>query len=123
MSNQTEYDFTPKGLKIEGAYENDRNIQSSDLFKAIIREACGAKDVIIAHHLTYVVEEEWDDGFKYQIIEEIPSADALIFDHDIARKIWGLDWRDVLARLALTPISERDAELAHLYYRRKNKPA
>ena len=122
MSNQTEYDFTPKGLKIEGAYENDRNIQSSDLFKAIIREACGAGDVIIAHHLTYVVEEE-RDGFKYQIIEEIPSADALIFDHDIARKIWGPNFQDALIQLAMVPISHRDDLLSRLYYGRKNKPA
>lgn len=109
--------FTPKGLKIEGPYENTRNANNSDLFKAIIREACGAKDVIIAHHLTYVAVER-RDGFDYQIVEEIPSADTLIFDHDAARKIWGDNFLPVLVQLVSVPVPERDALLAKLYYAR-----
>jgi hypothetical protein len=115
----TEKDFTPTGVCIEGAYENDRNAESSDLFKSIIREAYGVQDVIIAHHLVYVTEETRSDGFKYQIVEEVPSADTLIFDHKVAEKLWGAGFKDVLVKLVLEPVETRDALLASLYAARK----
>lgn len=103
-------DFTKGGLKLEGQYENDRNAESRELFKAIIREAYGVQDVIIAHHLTYVKDEG-----DYEYVEEVPSADALIFDHDVARKLWGKQWKSILTRLALEPIATRDALLKKFY--------
>lgn len=118
MTTQT--DFTPTGLKIEGSWENDRNAESAQLFKDIIREAFGVTDVIIAHHLVYVREERRDDGFAYQIVEEIPSADALIFDHEVAKKIWGSIYLGILQELAYEPCATRDALLAKLYYHRTN---
>lgn len=114
----TKTDFTPTGLKIEGAYENDRNGESSDLFKAIIREVYGVKDVLCGHHLVYEAEEV-RDGFTFQVIEEIPSADTLIFDHDCAKRLWGITWEQNLVTLALTPPEHRDAKLAELYYGRE----
>lgn len=116
----TATDFTPTGIKIEGAYENDRNVENNELYKAIIREAYGVTDVICGHHLVYQTEEKRADGFTYQIIEEIPSADALIFDHAVARKVWPDNWQDNLTRLALTPVEngERDKLLADLYHGR-----
>jgi hypothetical protein len=111
-----ENDFTPTGIKLEGAYENDRNADARDCFKAVIREAYGVQDVIIAHHLVYVREEKRPDGFAYQIVEEIPAADTLLFDHDVARKIWGSTaWRDVLTRLAVEPPETRDDLFMKLY--------
>lgn len=111
-------DFTPTGIKIDGAYENDRNADSAELFKAIIREAYGCHDVIIAHHLVYVTEEH-REGFAYQIIEEVPSADSLIFDHEVAKKIWGEDrWEKILMRLAIEPVATRDKLLGELFYAR-----
>ena len=112
-----EKDFTPGGVKLSGSYENDRNADYSDLYKAIIREAFGVQDVIIAHHLVYVVVEK-RDGFDYQIVEEIPAADTLIFDHDIAKKIWGDSWQRVLVKLAMEPCETRDDLLASFYYGR-----
>jgi len=111
-------DFTPGGLKIDGAYENDRNAASANLFKSIIREACKVTDVIIAHHLVYVVVEN-RDGFDYQIVEEVPSADSLIFDHEVARQIWGDNFIPVLQRLAAEPVATRDKLLAALYAERR----
>lgn len=116
MSTTT--DYTPTGLRIEGQYENDRNAESRDLFKAIIREAYGVCDVIIAHHLVYETEETRKDGFKYQIVEEIPSADALIFDHVVAAKIWGPNFLTTLIKLAMEPCATRDKLLGQLYYNR-----
>lgn len=116
-------DFTPGGTKINGAYENDRNGNSADLFKAVIREAYGVKDVIIAHHLVFVREEHRDDGFTYQIVEEVPSADCLLFDHEVARRIWGEEWEAALTRLALTPPEHRDEVFAKMYYNRERSNA
>lgn len=112
-----EQDFTPTGLRIDGAYENDRNADNADLYKDIIREVFGVSDVIIAHHLVYVAQEV-RDGFTYQIVEEIPSADALIFDTDCAKKLWGDKWSINLALLAVTPVAKRDELLRKLYYDR-----
>ena len=123
----TSQDFTPQGTKIEGAYENDRNAENSELYKAIIREAYadkGVKDVIVAHHIVFVCPEtryrDLGNGekapFQFQLIEEVPSADTLIFDHDIARKIWGEEeYRKKLVMLALEPVETRDALLKRLY--------
>lgn len=115
----TRDDYTPTGIRIEGSYENDRNAESGELFKAIIRECFGVSDVIIAHHLVYVTEE-MRDGFAYQVVEEIPSADCLIFDHDIAEKVWGPNFKEVLVKLALEPVATRDKLLHKLYYEDRN---
>jgi hypothetical protein len=114
-------DYTPTGVKIEGAYENDRNAENSALYKAIIRECFGVSDVIIAHHLVYVIKDQREvDGkiFNYEIIEEVPSADTLIFDHEIAQHIWGPNFKEMLTRLACEPVKTRDKLLAELYYAR-----
>lgn len=119
-------DFTPGGLKLEGQYENDRNISYHQLYKDILREVYGPRmpptqDVIIGHHLTYVIVEK-REGFDYQIVQEIPSADALIFDHEVAQCIWGDAWASRLTLLALEPPASRDKLLAELYYGRLLRP-
>lgn len=119
MSTTT--DFTPKGVRIEGAYENDRNAEGSDLFKAVIREAYGVNDVIAGHHLIYEYRETRADGFTYDVVQEIPSADALIFDTDVAQKIFGDEWKSILTILAVTPVGERDALYADFYRNRSAK--
>lgn len=124
MGNARAKDFTPGGVKLDGIYENDRNADGSLFFKDMIREAFGVKDVICGHHLLYVtVEKRNDPGtgpYDFQIVEEIPSADALLFDTDVAAKIWGPnEYRNVLMRLAVEPIATRDKLAAELYYARK----
>lgn len=113
----TVQDFTPAGLKLQGPYENDRNSENAATYKAIIREAYGVTDVICAHHLVYVKVEN-RDGFDFQVVEEVPSADTLIFDHDVALKIWGDDFQHHLIQLALEPIATRDALLTEMYNNR-----
>lgn len=116
----TTKDFTPSGIKQEGPYENDRNGENADLYKAIIREAYGVTDVICGHHLVYQVEDKRADGFTYTFVEEIPSADTLIFDTDVAKKIFGSGWECKLMRLAIEPIATRDNLLA-TFYNNRNK--
>ena len=117
----TQNDFTPTGLKLEGAFENDRNRDNSALFKDIIKEVFGVTDVICGHHLSYEARWTGKDGFTYEQIQEIPSADALIFDPDVAEKIFGDDWKNVLTLLAVTPIAQRDALYGEFYYGNRHK--
>lgn len=100
--------YTEAGLRIEGPFENARNARMRECFKAVLRKVFGVQDVIIGHHLVYVTVEKDKDGFDIQIIEEIPAADTLIFDHDVARKLWGDEWQACIAQLASTPATERD---------------
>lgn len=105
-------------MRVVGPWENDRNAEHAQLYKDIIREVYGVTDVIVAHHLTYVAEEH-RDGFVYQVVEEIPSADSLIFNHEVARKLWGRNYRNTLAQLAMEPVETRDHVLNELYYGRR----
>ena len=112
----------PTGIRKEGDCENERNLASSDLFKAIMREAFDVQDVICGHHIIYEKMQMGNDGYPYHFPQEIPSADALIFNHDVARKIWGdNEWRDNLVALALEPVATRDKLLYQLYHNRLRK--
>lgn len=111
-------------IRIKGNYENERNIKHCDLFKAVIREAFEVQDVIIGHHLVYVQTETRKDpqtghDFEYQCVQEIAGADTLIFDHEVAAKLWGTGFLDVLTMLAREPVETRDDLLTKLYYARE----
>jgi hypothetical protein len=93
-------------------FENARNTSNEALFAAMVREAYPDATLVVAgHHIFYR-----RDGHISP--EEIPSADALIFDHFIARKVWGDSYRDVLTQLALEPVATRDALLSRLFKER-----
>ncbi|RZN09661.1 hypothetical protein CWO91_16670 [Bradyrhizobium genosp. SA-3] len=96
------------------AAENARNARSFALYRSIIREAYGADEVCAAHHLIFTKFEG-----ETRHVEELPSADTLIFDHGVARKIWGDDWQSMLTRLALEPTETRDKLLGELYASRQ----
>ena len=113
--------LTTCGSKHTAGYENTRNSVFGQLYEDMIKEALGVPEVICAHHLVYVLEEHCK-GTQYTGAQEIPSADTLIFDHEIARKLWPTSWQAVLTELALTPIEQRDQKLSALYYSRA-KPA
>jgi hypothetical protein len=111
-------DFSPTGIKYVGQYENDRNAVHSAMYKAMIKEAYGVSDCIIGHHMVYMREEKDAKGFEIQIVEEIPSADALLFDHCIMQKLFGDSFREVIAKLAQEPAETRDEICALHYYNR-----
>mgnify|MGYP000291047202 CR=1 FL=1 len=102
--------FTPLGMKVYQGYENDRNVAAEALIEDIVREVFGARKCIVAHHITFVIEETRTDQqsglqYQHQLVQELPCIDGLIFDHDIARKIWGEKcYRDCMIQLALEPI-------------------
>lgn len=89
--------------------ENARNSVNEDLFRAMLSEAYPDVNLVVGgHHIFYR-----RDGSN--AAEEIPSADALIFDHFIAQKIWKENYKSVLAQLAQEPAATRDALLSRLF--------
>lgn len=96
--------------------ETKRNTDNIDLFEAIIREVyAGVTLVVAGHHVMFMRE-------GHPLPGEIASADTLIFDHGVARKIWKEHYKEALTALALEPTANRDALLRQLYYAR-NEPS
>jgi hypothetical protein len=94
-------------------YENHRNTVHAQLYTDVINTAFGPQDVIVGHHLTF----EQHGNIKTE--NEVPSADTLLFDTEVARRVFGdADWRNVLQRLAITGCEHREAYYAHEFYTR-----
>ena len=92
--------------------ETKRNTDNIELFEAILREAYGDITLVVAgHHIMFMREGQSVPG-------EISSADTLIFDDGIAKRIWKDKWQDRLRQLAVEPVSTRDELLKTLYFSR-----
>ena len=92
--------------------ETKRNTENIDLFEKIIREAYeGVTLVVAGHHIMFM-----QDGRS--VPHEIASADTLIFEHEIAKRIWGEHYKVILTKLAVEPAASRDALLHKLYLER-----
>lgn len=88
--------------------ENNRNTDNEALFRDMITAAYPDCTLVVSgHHVFYK---------RGDVTEEIPSADALIFDHTIAKAVWGEEkYLATLATLAIIPAEARDAALRELY--------
>jgi hypothetical protein len=100
-----EYSAETPGLDFEAR----RNHENFDVFEAMIREAYPDTTMAVCgHHIMYM-------RAGHKLPYEIASADTLIFDHDIAQRIWKDRCEEVLQRLAIEPPSNRDAVLREIY--------
>jgi hypothetical protein len=89
--------------------ENERNVRNKDLYEAIVREAIPDVTVFAAgHHLMFALSDGTTNEFS--------SADTMIFDHVMAKSIWGDDYLAALTRLACEPVETRDTLLHKLFY-------
>jgi hypothetical protein len=89
--------------------ETKRNTDNIALFEAMIRLAFpGVTLVVAGHHIMVMCE-----GVPAPI--EIASADTLLFDHTIAKRVWGAQWERRLLALASAPAPMRDALLAEMF--------
>lgn len=92
--------------------ETKRNVDNIDIFEAMIREAYpGVTMVVAGHHIMFVRAGVPQPG-------EVASADTLIFDHFVARVVWGQNYKAYLAVLAAEPVDTRDLVLRQLWERR-----
>ena len=89
--------------------ENTRNTSNSKLYEAIIRTVFDdVEQVGCGHHLMF--------SRSNGVLDEFPSADYLIFNHDVAKRLWGDHYKHALTRLALAPVETRDQLLHKLFY-------
>ena len=98
-----------------GEDEDRRNINSAELFIAMIREAYGDIEWVGCEHHTMFKRLGGSQ------IGSIPSADSLIFDHSIAKRIWGERYLDYLIQLAVRPAETRDVLIRKMYETREVK--
>jgi hypothetical protein len=93
--------------------ENDRNTHNGLNFIDIIKKAFGVNEVVmVGHHFVFEPTEAMKKLDLSQL-NEIPSADTLIFDHDIMTAVFGADAKIIMAQLSQLPVTggARDAKL------------
>lgn len=89
------------------SYEQSRNKANASLYERILTIADLGPDiaVLIGHHIGF----EFNKDLSTE--NEIPSADTLIFDHDIMSRVFGSRFVAIMAELATVPADRRDSAL------------
>lgn len=84
--------------------ERDRNVKSADLFEKMVKIAFGEDrtSVMTGHHIGF----EFDNDIKTE--NEIPSADSLLFCHQIMGAVFGDRAGIVMIQLAMVPAEQRE---------------
>lgn len=90
-------------------YENARNKAHAELYAKLLKKAFGDCEVMIGHHLTFEFRGELSTE------NEIPSADTMMFCHELMGKVFGDNAMRIMRSLALVPAGERDALLAKFF--------
>jgi hypothetical protein len=86
--------------------ENARNKVNAGLYTAIMQRAMGnTTSILIGHHLCF------ESAGNIDTENEIPSADTLLFDHDVMTLVFGDRAVDIMQHLAATPHQSRDKVL------------
>lgn len=102
-------------------YENARNKRNVQLYTDILQMALqkitGSKvvAVLIGHHLVFEFDGDGDERMDIETENEIPSADCLMFDHDIMTAVFGDDALFIMVGLAKLSCEHRDQYLADCF--------
>lgn len=85
-------------------YENQRNKLNAATYTTLLKLALKHVDcaVLIGHHITF----ELDGDLETE--NEIPSADCLMFDHEIMRAVFGDSALRIMRELVVLPCDQRD---------------
>lgn len=92
-------------------YENQRNKKWARLYTDMIKAAYGeaASQVLVEHHLNF------QHGDQIGTEVSIPSADTLMFDHDIMGRIFGEHAQKHMMLLASIECDRRDGVLEVIF--------
>lgn len=92
-------------LKDYLGFENTRNKTHAATYERFLRAALpGCKlSVLVGHHICLEIDGDLETE------NEIPSADCLMFDHELMRTVFGgYHFRYVMQALAAIPANDRD---------------
>ncbi len=89
------------------SYENARNKRNAALYERLLKRALGHDNVaiLIGHHLTFEIDGDLSTE------NEIPSADTLMFDHDLMKAVFKTGAISLMALLARLTCDQRDIAL------------
>lgn len=89
--------------------EMNRNHAGYNVFEEFFKRAFGVGTVVVInHHLVFKRDME---GGKRDV-QEVPSADTLLFSHHYMSKVFGTQAESIMRALLLCPPQEREAHLA-----------
>lgn len=103
--------FTTKDFPYYLHEENDRNQQHADLFTRLLKLAFGPdahEIVLVGHHFVCEAQISPDAAENLKTLNEIPSADTVLFDHVIMGKVFGSNYVSILVEMAKVPRHERE---------------
>lgn len=85
------------------AGEGKRNRANADLFQALLCLAWGDNcSVITGHHVSFLFDGDLSTE------DEVPSADSVLFDHDIMSGVFPDDYLKIMSALAPMPRYDRE---------------
>lgn len=92
--------------------ENDRNTHHGQIFIDLIKRAFRTDEVVmVGHHFVFEPEAAMKQLDLTQL-NEIPSADTLLFDHEIMGAVFGEQAVPLMIELAKVPCDSRDQIVA-----------
>lgn len=91
-------------------YENDRNHRHAAVYERFLRRALDKPEVavLIGHHITFEFDCDGDGKLDIATMNEVPSADCLLFDHELMGKVFGKHALTIMATLSQVSCEERD---------------
>lgn len=93
MNAQINIDRRPAFRYLSG--EGKRNRANADLYQAMLQIAWGdGCSVITGHHVSFLFDGDLSTE------DEIPSADSLLFDHDVMSCLFPADYIDIMRQIA-----------------------
>lgn len=93
-------------------FENDRNTHHGQIFIDLIKRAFRTDEVVmVGHHFVFEPQDAMQKLDLTQL-NEIPSADTLLFDHDIMTAVFGADAIPLMVEMAKIPCTARDDVIA-----------
>jgi len=87
-------------------FESARNKSNASLYVSIMKHAFGDRaDILIGHHLCFEISGDLATE------NEIPSADTMMFDHNVMTSVFGDRAISIMQHLAAIPAESRDRVL------------
>ena len=89
-------------------FENDRNTHHGQIFIDLIKRAFRTDEVVmVGHHFVFEPQEAMQKLDLTQL-NEIPSADTLLFDHEIMTAVFGERAIPLMVEMAKVDCRARD---------------